>query len=247
MQIRGQYMAVGAHRIRPLREGGRLRCGPRRPIREDYRTVQRDRVGGAIHVCAVSLSHTLGIVEMDIPRLVDGCPFARFVKFRREFTRCRGLVGRVPKFARYFHTASAHQLLQLVLAIETEDHPIARHPRRLRNGFAVHQSHVLPIDARGSERVHAFQNVLPRAGVARKMNFETVALDVTNSPIEGSARGGQRDTAARRQQARHVVTRSEVHLNASGIDSLSSDRSVARAMHVPCRHNGFDRPVRPKT
>ena len=166
LQIRGQHVTIGAQRIRPLSERRRLRRGPRRRIGKDHGAIQRDNIGGAIHMSAVSLPRALPIAEMDAPSLVDRCPLARAVKFRREVARRRNLVGRVAEFARHFHAARAHQLLQLVLRIEFQIHLLARHPRRLRNGLAVHQCHVLPIDARRSERVHAFHKGLPRAGIA---------------------------------------------------------------------------------
>ena len=119
VHIRGQHVTIGPQCIRPLSEGRRLRGSPRRRIRKDHGAIQHENIVGAIHVGAVSLTRALPIAEMDAPSLLDRGPLARAVKFRREFARWRGHVGRVAKLARHFHAAGADQFLQLVLPIET--------------------------------------------------------------------------------------------------------------------------------
>ena len=87
VHIRGQHVAVGAQGIGSWSEGRRLRRSPRRRIRKNHGAIQSDRVGGAIQMRAVSLPRALGIMETDVPGLVDVCPFARLVKLRNEFAR----------------------------------------------------------------------------------------------------------------------------------------------------------------
>ena len=78
------------------------------------------------------------------------------------------------------------------------------------------------------------------------MDFERVAFHAARSAVSDRARGRQRDAAARRQQARHVLARREVHLDAARIDCILPRCGIARAVHISRRHDGLDRPVRPQ-
>ncbi len=85
----------------------------------------------------------------------------------------------------------------------------------------------------------------PWAGIFGKMHFDCVAQNVARAAIEGRACGGERDAVAGRQQARHIVARGQIHLDAPGIDCIAANGGVARAVHISRCHDGLDRAVGP--